>query len=259
MSKQSLSGAHIVVTRPEVDCVLLLKRIKELGGHPTCIPMVRIVPESPQRLAPVRQNLSQFGWIAVTSRNSARCLLQDAVVPKKPPQVAALGPATAAAVVSCGWPVDLVAEGKGSIALAQAMLQQADIRSAPVLFPGSSKALPHLPDTLREQGVQVERVVVYRTESADAQQGQRLVQQLADPESICLFASPSAAKNAHQALQEQWQRFCLTTTVAIGPTTAKAMDEVGFKRVIVAERPDDAHLVVALEQAFAEVCERSGA
>jgi len=242
-----LKGVRVVVTRREEDAQPLLARLREQGADAVCVPLIRIGPPSDTALLiQARDSITDFDWVALTSRNAARALLQDLAVPSRGrPRVAALGQGTADAVRAAGWPVDVVASGRGGAALAETMLSDRKLRGATVLFPTSNIVLADLGQRLSAAKVSVHQVEVYRNMSPEPTAGRQLADHLGQPGAIAIFASPSAVQRAAKLLTELGREFSGVAAVAIGATTAAALETTGFKRVQTAERPDDQALVAA--------------
>jgi len=164
------------------------------------------VPELPERLAA----LSPGDALAVTSRQAARRLaghsVPDGVI------VAAVGPATAAALVEAGLAVDVVGHD-GARALAESLELKDGAR---VLFPCAEAARTDLPEALAARGMPVERLVLYRTVSA------------ARSEPVAgavarVYMSPSAVESSLELGHERGAGDVLR--VAIGETTTAALAE----------------------------------
>src|SRR5438876_133383 len=107
-----LTGWRVVLTRAEGHSDGLARRLRELGAEPLFFPTIAFAPPddcSAFDAALLRLRLGHFHWLALTSANAARFMLQRWTEsgltlidgrPLLPPlQVAAVGPATAAA---CG-------------------------------------------------------------------------------------------------------------------------------------------------------------
>lgn len=173
------------------------------------------VPELAERLA----GLNAGDVLAVTSRHAARRLAGLSVPAGV--IVAAVGPATAEALTQVGLAPDAVGQS-GARALAESLeLKQ----GARVLFPCAESARTDLTDALVARGVQVERLVLYRT--VNAAHGKPLRE--ADAR---VYMSPSAVKFSRASGRELNAGQPLR--VAIGETTAVALAEHG----LTAQRPD---------------------
>jgi uroporphyrinogen-III synthase len=92
---------RLIVTRPEGQADELADRLCALGHEVVLCPLVRIEPfgDGPIDVAP-------YDWVIVTSANGAHALARR--LRGRPRRLAAIGPATAAALAAHGLPADLV-------------------------------------------------------------------------------------------------------------------------------------------------------
>ncbi|MHC4846078.1 MAG: hydroxymethylbilane synthase [Planctomycetota bacterium] len=191
-------------------------RLAQLGAQPRHEAVLQVedldVPGLPARLAALRPGDA----LAVTSRHAARRLaglsVPDGVI------VAAVGPATAAALAEAGLSVDVVGHDGGR-ALADALELKDGAR---VLFPCAEAARPDLPEALSARGMPVERLVLYRTVSAARGEP---VQGAA----VRVYMSPSAVKSSIELGRERDAGDVVR--VAIGETTATALAEQALPAV----------------------------
>ncbi|MEP6563217.1 MAG: uroporphyrinogen-III synthase, partial [Nakamurella sp.] len=173
---------------------------------------------------------------AVLDRSSALRLTPPIPTETK---VAAVGPATAAALEAGGLPVDLVPPVGGSAAvLADAW--PAAIAGQSVLLPRSDLAAALLPDTLTSKGYHVETVTAYRTVVRPASRS--LAADLtAGRFDAVLFTSPSTVHAlAGVALP------AATVLGAIGEPTSRALLAAGRQLGFTAARPTTRGLVDGL-------------
>jgi uroporphyrinogen-III synthase len=151
-------------------------------------------------------------------------------LPKQPPtlKVAAVGQATAQVLRQRGWNVDLVPDDPNAGALVDAFapLAKAGLK---VLFPASSRALPTIAKGLEQLGAQVTQVEAYRTEPStlDVNECRAWIER--DEIGAVTFASPSAVIELERALgKDDFDKlFTNAAAVAIGPTTARVLTELG--------------------------------
>jgi uroporphyrinogen-III synthase len=98
-----------------------------------------------------------------------------------------------------------------------------------VLFPASSRALPTLSKGLAQLGAVVTQVEAYRTDGAslDVNECREWIHR--DEIGAVTFASPSAVIELERALGKEDFDKLLTkaAAVAIGPTTARALTDLG--------------------------------
>ena len=146
------------------------------------------------------------------------------------------GPATAAAAEQHGMKVSASSEGSGGASLAQHILVEG-VPAGGVLFPCALDRHPELEAVLAAQRVAVTAVPLYRTEPlADAR-----LPAVDNP--MIVFTSPSAVR-AFVALPP-----ISATHVAIGPSTAAAMDSAAVRCDATASEPT----ATALMKTFLEL------
>jgi uroporphyrinogen-III synthase len=123
-----------------------------------------------------------------------------------------------------------------SSALAAALLAAA--RSGPVLFPCGDIRRDELPSRLRDDGIEVEEVVCYRSVLAGELEARRAAQRA----QIVVVASPSVADLLARACPPGVRPALL----AVGPTTAAAARSSGWPPAGVAKRPTAEALVAGV-------------
>jgi uroporphyrinogen-III synthase len=184
--------------------------------------------------------LERYDAVAFTSPRSARAFVDRVVASGKPiasgsplgPGIWAAGTGTAAPLSELPWPVH-APDGRriGSLgaagALARAMLD-AGIRG-PVLFPCGEIRRDELPARLREEGIEVEEVVCYRSVLAGEGEARQAVQR----GQVVVVASPSVA----DLLARSCPSDSRPALLAVGPTTAAAARASGWPPAGVAARP----------------------
>jgi len=178
---------RIVVTRPAGQDDDLAGRLEAVGHEVVRCPLIAIEPVGDD---PV--DVSSYDWVVVTSANGARELLRRATGAM--PRLAAIGPATAAALGGA----DLVP----SVATQEGLLAELPQPAGRVLFAAAEGARRLLPDEL---GADV--LVLYRTRELR-------VDVLPDGD-LYLLASASAAR----ALATHGTGLPVVT---IGPETSRA-------------------------------------
>ncbi len=250
----ALEGRRVVVTRRPGQASTLVTLLQERGATVVEVPSIELAPApDPSALDEALENLGRYQWIVFTSANTVNAVLgRLALLGIEPrlsargPKVAAVGPATAAALRQA-FPEDRVAlapeDSFRGAAVAEAFAKKG-VAGARVLLPGSSRARPELPAALRKAGAVVDVVVAYATlEPPDL--GERVGRALAEGFDLAAFASPSAVESFAHAAGERAKGL---RAVAIGPTTAEAARAAGFDVRGVA-RPSTAEGLTAAAEA----------
>lgn len=224
----------VVVTRAELPGGPLTRALEALGLQVLHWAAVSIVPTDTAELARALTGESAFDWIVLTSLHGAEAIMQLWPMPPRGAHVAAVGPATAAALRERGWPADLSCEEGGAEGLLKAFAK-VDLRGRRILHPASSRALPTLGEGLTRMGAEVVRLEAYRTvpgSTLDVEACRAIIAR--EGVGAVTFASPSAVIELESALGNAYFRRLLDTTpaVAIGPTTARALSDRGCAPIV---------------------------
>jgi uroporphyrinogen III methyltransferase/synthase len=245
-AQRPLLGLRVLVTRPEGQSAGLAGRLQELGAIPVICPTIRIVePETFEALDRVIADLPAYDWVIFTSVNGVRYFCERLLAlgygaeRLAGPRLAAIGPATAAALAEHGLQPALVPVKY----VAEAILDEiGDVAGQRILLPRADIARKALTEGLQARGAYVDEVAAYRTEAA----GQDLP---AGPVDVATFTSPSTLRNFVALLEAAGQdagAYLGGARVAcIGPITAQAATAEGLTVDIEASE----HTVPGLLQA----------
>lgn len=263
VAKSPLAGKRVVVTRAIEQTSDLNARLAAHGAIPISLPLVSFAP--PADYAPLDAALRQldsFEWIIFTSANAVHAvasraaqqgisLQQKSSGDQNRAQIAVVGPATKSEAVAAGLPADCVAKTHLGTALAEELADR--LRNKSVFLPRSDRANPDLPAALRKLGAKLTEVIAYRT-IPPADTNQSRVNAVIDGQAdAILFFSPSAVNNfaaltGRERLATLQNRMAM---VAIGPITARALNEIGAHHVTIAADTTTAAVVDALVNHFA--------
>jgi uroporphyrinogen-III synthase len=145
----------------------------------------------------------------------------------------AVGPKTANEMEAHGIHVDLIPEKYTSESILQCF-QERDVKGKAIYIPRTSEAPPELAVKLREMGNRVEEVYVYQSQlPSNPELAERFVKDLSDGKiDAIVFSSSLGVKNFLEMLRNVVPKDRLLelitqkcTVVAIGPTTAKTLEE----------------------------------
>ena len=203
----------VVVTRAESQADELVARLEAVGHDVVRCPLIRIEPLGDEAIDP-----SPYDWVVVTSPNGAHELARRLTV--TPQRLAAIGPATAAALRSHGLRVDLVPELR-----TQAGLLAELPPAGRVLLAAAEGARRLLVDQRGADFLPLYRTIELHPPAPDGD--------------VALLASASAAR----AFAATGARM---PVVAIGPQTAAEAREHGLEVAGVAETQDVDGLLDAL-------------
>lgn len=185
--------ARIVVTRPVGQEEELLERLRAAGHDAAHVPLIELEPLSDDPI-----DVEGYDWVVVTSANGARELLRR--MRGRPHRLAAIGPATAAALGGA----DLVP----AVSTQEGLLAELPNPAGRVLFAAAEGARRLLPDTLGADVVALYRTVELVPEGLEGD--------------LVVLASASAAR-AFGALGVR------IPAVSIGPETTRAARESGVE------------------------------
>jgi uroporphyrinogen III methyltransferase / synthase len=233
--RRPLHGRRVVVTRARAQASGLATRLEALGADVVQAPTIRIEP-----LPFSAPDLAAYGTVVVTSANGVELLLPGDVRELHGVRVAAIGPATVAALRARGIAADVVPEEAVSESLLAAL---GDVAGQRVLVATAEGARDVLPEGLRERGARVDVVPLYRTVpepvAPEAVRGADLV----------TFTSSSTVTSLAAALGHGGLDGL--AAASIGPVTSATLRECGVEPVVEADPHDVGGLVDAVLRALA--------
>jgi uroporphyrinogen III methyltransferase/synthase len=257
-----LAGRTVVVTRPREQAASLARPLEALGAQVLVVPTIRIEPRPlDDEVAAVLRELATYQLVAFTSTNAVRVFAgylargtEDGGMPSGP-VVAAVGPATAAALEKHGLACHLVPDEYVAEGLAESLegTEAAGV-GARVLIPCAADARDALPETLRARGAEVRVLHIYDTVAVDelAEPAERV--EAAD---YITFTSASTAKRlagllevaadgSAQAGSPLAGRLAGARLCSIGPITSEALRDLGLPVAVEAREYTAAGLVAAI-------------
>jgi len=210
---------RVAVTTAADRLSSLSETVRRHRMEPVALPCVEVVAVGGRNDERIRREAQRADWIVVTSARAVAYAWPDGGMPDVP--VAAVGPATAAAVVAAGGRVEVVGEA-GAADLVDRLFNR--IQHRKVVFPHAMGANPETVTELARAGAQVIALPVYET---------RPLAPARDLVDAVLFGSPSSV--------EGWTRSRSLhdlVVAAIGGTSADAVARHGAEAHVVATRPD---------------------
>jgi len=248
-----LAGRSVVVTRARAAAASLVAALEAAGASVVGLPVTAVADpaDGGAALAAAAAEAGGYGWVAFTSATAVERFLGALPDVRSLGGVllAAVGPATAAALAGRGLRADLVPAEYSAAGLVQAMARRtpADPAGTRVLFPRAAEARDVLAPGLRALGYAVDEVEAYRTVVAGGAEGTTpAALDAAATADVVTFASPSAVR-AYLELHGTRRRPPLAA--CLGPATAEAAAGAGFAVVVAAEHSVGG-LVAALEARF---------
>jgi uroporphyrinogen III methyltransferase/synthase len=252
--RRPLFGKRIVVTRARSQAASLSERLGALGAEVLEMPATQIERADPEPLRNALARISDYGWAIFTSQNAVRIfwdvLRADARDARAltGAKLAAVGPATASALLDCGLAVDVAPDRFVAEALLDELRLRRDVRGARVLYVAAEGARETLQDGLEELGAIVDHIVAYRS-VPDGAGAARLRERLLEGGADLLTFTSASSVNAFVAAvgADAAQR---VPAASIGPITTEAARAAGLDVLVEATDSTMAGLVDAIATHF---------
>jgi uroporphyrinogen III methyltransferase/synthase len=239
----ALAGRRIAITRPPSQSAALAAQLEALGACVVALPAIAIAPAADtSRLDAALAALATYDWIVFTSVNGVEAVAKRLAAlglewtARGRARLAAIGPATAAALERRGVPPDLVPGEYIAEGLVTAL---GNVAGQHILLPRADIAREALARELRLRGADLDEIAAYRT-----------VAQLLAPDLLervldrrqrvdaITFTSSSTVRSLIESLRaagrEPYEALDGVTLAAIGPITAATLREHGLEPAVVA-------------------------
>ena len=249
-----LAGKRIVVTRARGQASSLVTALTELGAEVIELPTIEIVPlESYETLDEALRSIAGYDWLIFTSVNTVKVLAERLTVLELDPATccglrkAAIGSATARAMLEQGMPADIIPKQY----VAESLLAELgdEVKGSKILLARATIARDVIPEELRRRGAQVDVVDAYRTVIPEGA-ADRVREVFSDnswrPDAVT-FSSSSTVKNFFALWREAGFSGIPDGIVAlsIGPITRETLREFAWEPAVEAARHDVKGLVEA--------------
>lgn len=238
---------RILLTRPAGQADGMAVLLAAAGIDAVAVPTVVIEPVEPDAL---RAALTDGpDWLVITSANGAAAL-SGAAIPDRT-RVAAVGPATAAALRARGVRVDHVPDRYLTVAIADGL---GDLGGRRVLLARAESATQELREALQTRGARVEEVVVYRTVEAPPNARAELRSALRQPLDGVTFTSGSTVRGFVGLLDDERREHARRLPAfCIGPVTAAVAEAAGLTVAGTADEHTATGLVAVIARYFSPV------
>ncbi len=242
-----LAGKHVAVTRTRDGGSGLADLLRARGANVLEVPLIRFAPASDPGAAVRALQAAAFDWLLLSSNQAVTSLflaLDEAGLDSRALagfKVAAVGPSTARSLLEKGVRADFVPGTPGARHLGAELPAGAGSRT---LHFTSQLAEAELQEALEARGMHYERLEAYRTVPAEPELNELERLRASD---VVTLASGSAARHLAQLAGTDF------VVAAMGPQTADAARDLGFRKVVVAETPSLEALVEAAEVAVGRV------
>lgn len=243
---RKLRGVRVLVTRPRDQGEGQCRAIEALGGIAYHCPMLEIVPTEP----PTPGWWQGYDWLIFVSANAVRFALEAGLPKAEQFKSAAIGKATAQALVKAGLRVDLEAPPPytSESLLAQEALRQ--VLGRRILIAQGMGGRTELADTLNARGAQVDRIELYRRAPPRPETVAYLRRLLAQGLNAISVSSGEGLVNLQSAAGEQLGELHALPTIVVSSRLAEEARRAGFADVIEASSALDEAVVEALVARF---------
>lgn len=255
----SLSGKHILITRPEPENELSYKYFSSLGAKVSCLPMMSITPlEQPEQKAHIQSqifDLDLYDKVIFVSKNAVRCGIEwiDHCWPQLPIDIEwiGIGEGTVNLLnqqagylgIKAKTPANKLGSYTSETLLAQDNLQ--NVNGQKILILRGEGGRTKLAAGLSDRGAMVNSLALYKREKIPYSLEQVSIAETAD---IICITSVEGLENFMEtlaALQKSWFHKTMITPSDRVAQTAKSL---GWQQVINAQGADDKNLHNAITQ-----------
>ncbi|HTJ21112.1 MAG TPA: uroporphyrinogen-III C-methyltransferase [Gemmatimonadaceae bacterium] len=253
--RRALFGKRIIVTRAQSQAATISERLAAAGAEVLEMPASRIEPLDPAPLQRAIEELARYRFVIFTSQNAVRIFWDELRAGARDArafagvEIAAIGPATAAALLERGLSVDVAPERFVAEALLDALRDRRDLRGARVLYAAAAGARETLEVGLRELGGVVDRVELYRSVPDGAGGAALRERLLRDEADLATFTSASSVTNFVAAVGADAAG--RVPAASIGPVTSQAARDAGLRVDVEATQSTIAGLVDAIVAHYA--------
>ena len=248
-----LAGRRILVTRARHQAQALAARLRRLGATVLAIPSIEIRPPRSYRLLDgALRRIDRYDWLILTSVNGVDALysrlrrLKMSRRHLRHLQVAAIGPATKAAVERHGLRVHVMPAEYVAESVVRSLRRR--VKGKRVLLVRAKVARDVLPKALRRAGAKVEVVEAYQT--VVPPKSRRMLREVLRhrrPHWVT-FTSSSTARNFALLLGTARMGRALqgVRVASIGPVTSRTLRELGLRADVQARKYTIPGLVQAM-------------
>lgn len=226
---------RLLLTRPVGQQDALAERLLAAGMEVVSVPSVSIEPAVEADIERLAALLPGADWVVITSANGVPALVAALDGEPLPPgtRLAAVGPATAAALGLAGLVVDAIPARYLTVAIAEAL---GDVTGRRIVLARADAATPDLRDALLRRGAEVQEVTAYRTVEGPAASREIVRRVLDDSLNAVLFTSGSTVRGLVKLVPPHArQRVTGLPALCIGPVTAESARRAGFAVAGVAD------------------------
>ena len=255
IGSRPLIGRTLVVTRAAAQANGLVAALKALGASVVRLPAITVEPPVDQAaLRRAVQSASGYHWVIFASANGVDFFVRaaddlgvDVGDMLASTRLCCVGPATASTLEALGLTVEVVPETHRAEAVVDALSARTSLRGQRMLIPTVAEARPVLGTGLRERGAEVDEVIAYRTAFVE-EASPGVLERLKKGVDLVTFTSPSTVRSFHRLVGGQ----VIAAAAVIGPVTADAARELGYRVAVEANPFTIPGLVEAISSHFEE-------
>jgi len=250
-----LFGRRVVVTRAALQSTTLVEKLADRGADVIEMPAMSIARMDLTPLREAMVTLSNYQWLIFTSQNAVAIFWEQLLGSGRDAralaglEIAAVGPATAGALLEHGITVDVIPERFVAEGLLEKLADRTDITGARVLYVTAEGSRETLPDGLVEMGAEVDVIQAYRSIRDGSGAGNLRRALESGTVSAVTFTSASSVRGYIDAVGEELS--LKAPAVTIGPQTSEAVTAAGMELLAEAEEATTDGVVAAVERALA--------
>jgi uroporphyrinogen-III synthase len=243
------NGAHVLVTRPAHQAENLCRLIEGREGVTVRFPTLAIEAlDDSSAIQNELAHLDRYQWLIFISANAVtmHSYYSDGVKMDKfkPARIAAIGKATAEALVLAGLQVDLVPESGYNSEALLAMPQMQQMNGQNCLIVRGEGGREELATMLRSRGAYVKYLDVYKRIIPDIDSAPVSLLLAQDKLDCITVTSGEALQNLLIMLEEKHHQRLFEVPLAVVSNRIRQIAAgIGFKRIAVTNSPSDAAIL----------------
>lgn len=228
---------HVLITRPKEDAVLLAETLRQAGIESTMEPLLDIVYSDVSL-----PDLTAVQGLLITSANGIRAFARLSSV--RDLTVWAVGDASARMAAELGF-ADVRSASGDVNALMALVGGQADPAAGVMLHSAGTRVAGDLAGQMERAGFSYQRCVLYEARTAKCLSDQAQALFVADMLDGVFLYSPRTASLFDKLVTDAALQGALkdVTAFCLSPAVATKIDTLPWKRISIAEAPDEASLI----------------
>ncbi|HEY2068348.1 MAG TPA: uroporphyrinogen-III synthase [Rhizomicrobium sp.] len=236
---------RILVTRPAEDAQATAERLRELGHEPLIAPLMRIQYRDGGDIA-----LDGVQAILATSANGVRAIARR--ITRRDVPLFAVGRQTAAEAARDGFAAVRSADGDGA-ALAEATAHWAKPEDGALLHAAGAQTSGDLAAALTARGFAMQTEILYEAVPAEALSREAEDALRTGNIGAVLLYSPRGARVFAELAGNFAEALTSVTALCISPATTKPLQNLPFRAVLAAERPDQDAMLALVARAGSDL------